>query len=102
MKFAIIRCGGKQYRVSAGDVLKVERQEGANGSVTLGEVLAVGDEQGLDLAPRGVRVRATVLAEGKARKILVFHYKRKKQYKKLMGHRQHFTSVRVEAIEAEA
>lgn len=99
MKFAIVRCGGKQYRVSPGDVVKIERQAAKDGKLELGEVLALCDDEGLKPPPAGTRVEATVVSEGKARKVLVFHYKRKKQYKKLMGHRQQFIAVRVDAIQ---
>ena len=95
--YAIIRAGGKQYRVAPGDVLKIEKQAGNNGSVEL-ELLAVAD-QGKISRPQGeARVVGQIVEEGRAKKVLVFHYKRKKQYKKLNGHRQPFTAVRIEEI----
>lgn len=99
--YAVIRSGGKQYRVTPGDVLNLEKLPQAPGeAVEWSDVVAVKDDAGqLRAAPRGARVRGQVLAQDKAAKILVFHYKRKKQYKKLQGHRQRTTRVRVEAIE---
>jgi len=98
--YAVIRSGGKQYRVSPGDVLNLEKLPQAPGeAVEWAEVLAVKDDAGLLRPANGARVIGTVVAQEKASKILVFHYKRKKQYKKLQGHRQRTTRVRVNAIE---
>lgn len=97
--YAVIRSGGKQYRVAPGDVIQVEKLAGANGNIETTDVLAVQSEQGLVTAPQDVRITATVLGHGKGEKILVFHYKRKKQYKKLAGHRQPFTRLRITGIE---
>src|SRR5277367_1908887 len=80
--YAVIRTGGKQYRVAPGDVVKIEKgaaQE--NGSIEFSEVLAVSGDAGSVAKPSSAKVLATVLNEGRAAKILVFHYKRKKQYK---------------------
>jgi large subunit ribosomal protein L21 len=98
--YAVIRAGGKQYRVAPGDVLRLETQAGAlNGKVEFNEVLAVSAGQGQIARPAGKAVvTGEVLGEGRARKVLVFHYKRKKQYKKLAGHRQPFTRVRITEI----
>src|SRR5512142_186352 len=92
--YAVIRAGGKQYRVAPGDVVRVEKQAGAEGALEF-ELLAVGDN-GKIARPEGeARVVGQVVEEGRAKKVLVFHYKRKKQYKKLAGHRQPFTAVRI-------
>ena len=101
--YAVIRAGGKQYRVAPGDIIKVEKLEGAtNGSVEFGDILAVSSEAGKISGPQGeTRVVGQVLESGRADKILVFHFKRKKQYKKLQGHRQNFTEVRIKAIVAD-
>ncbi len=98
--YAVIRAGGKQYRVAPGDVIKVEKLAPAdNGSVEFGDVLAVSSEQGKIGAAKGeTRVVGQVVDEGRGDKILVFHYKKKKQYKKLAGHRQDFTAVRITEI----
>ena len=98
--YAVIRTGGKQYRVSPGDVIRVENQSaGTDNQVEFSDVLAVSGDAGSVAKPESAKVIATVLGEGRGDKILVFHYKRKKQYKKLQGHRQAFTSVRINEIE---
>ena len=99
--YAVIRTGGKQYRVAPGDVLKVERVAAdENGSVVFGDVLAFSADAGSVAKPGdGARVLATVVGEGRGDKILVFHYKRKKQYKKMQGHRQNFTEVKISEIQ---
>jgi large subunit ribosomal protein L21 len=93
--YAVIRAGGKQYRVAPGDVVKVEKLAPAeNGSVEFGDIVAVNTDGKLGKSANA-RVVGQVVEEGKGDKILVFHYKRKKQYKKLNGHRQSFTAVRI-------
>ncbi|HEY1159163.1 MAG TPA: 50S ribosomal protein L21 [Terracidiphilus sp.] len=104
--YAVIRTGGKQYRVAPGDVVKIESvasQESADKTRTVefSDVLAVSGEAGTVARPAAAKVTAEVLGEGRGDKILVFHLKRKKQYKKLQGHRQNFTEVRIKAIEAD-
>ena len=97
--YAVIRAGGKQYRVAPGDVIKVERLPSEDGKIEFTDVLAVSGEQGAISRPdSGARVVGTVVEEGRGDKILVFHFKRKKQYKKLQGHRQPFTAVRISEI----
>ena len=99
--YAVIRTGGKQYRVAPGDVVKVEKAAaGENGAIEFSEVLAVSGEGSL-AKPSSAKVVGTVLGDGRADKILVFHYKRKKQYKKLQGHRQSFTQVRINEIQVD-
>src|ERR1700676_842703 len=97
--YAVIRAGGKQYRVAPGDVIRVEKQADEDGRVTFGDVLAVSAEAG-NIAPPGSEALVTgeVVEQGRGNKILVFHYKRKKQYKKLRGHRQDYTAVRITEI----
>jgi large subunit ribosomal protein L21 len=95
--YAVIRAGGKQYRVSPGDVVKVEKSVAGEQGIDF-EVLAVSSEEGKIVKPDNARVIGQVLGEGRADKILVFHFKRKKQYKKLNGHRQGFTEVRIAEI----
>lgn len=99
--YAVIRTGGKQYRVAPGDVLKIETVQSADQTVEFSDVLAVSGEPGKLAKPASAKVTAEVLGEGRGEKVLVFHYKRKKQYKKLQGHRQNFTQVRIKAIEAD-
>jgi len=95
--YAVIRTGGKQYRVAPGDVIRVENQGGEN-TVEFNDVLAVSGEAGQIGKPAEARVVGEVVEQGRSPKILVFHYKRKKQYKKLRGHRQGFTAVRITEI----
>jgi large subunit ribosomal protein L21 len=96
--YAVIRAGGKQYRVAPGDVIRVEKVgTGTNGHVEF-PVLAVSGEEGQVGQQPDARVVGQVVGEGRGEKILVFHYKRKKQYKKLRGHRQDFTAVRIAEI----
>ena len=97
--YAVIRAGGKQYRVAPGDVIRIEKTPASDGTVEFGDVLAVSAEAGqIGLPKQPARVVGTVVEEGRSDKVLVFHYKRKKQYKKLRGHRQHFTAVRITEI----
>ncbi|MEW5865466.1 MAG: 50S ribosomal protein L21 [Bacillota bacterium] len=103
--YAVIETGGKQYRVSEGDVLRVERVSAEPGEpVEFDRVLVVSDKDGGVKvgAPHvpGARVVASVIAHGKARKIFVFKYKAKKNYRRRYGHRQPYTEVRVQKIEA--
>jgi large subunit ribosomal protein L21 len=98
--YAVIRAGGKQYRVAPGDVLRLETQAGGkDGKVEFGDVLAVSASEGQIVRPEsGALVTGQLLGDDRAKKILVFHYKRKKQYKKIAGHRQPFSSVRITEI----
>jgi large subunit ribosomal protein L21 len=102
--YAVIRAGGKQYRVAPGDVIRIEKRAADNGKAgTIDfsdrDVIAVSGEEGKVAPPqREARVSGRILEQGRAEKILVFHYKRKKQYKKLVGHRQPFTAIRITEI----
>jgi len=98
--YAVIRSGGKQYRVAPGDVIRVEKVgTGTDGKIEFTDVLAVSGSEGQVGRPQSeARVLGRVVEQGRAGKILVFHYKRKKQYKKLAGHRQPFTAVRITEI----
>ena len=101
---AIIETGGKQFRVTPGDVLRVPKIEAEPGAeIALGKVLAVFPDSGTLVAGEAAsaaRVNATVAGHDKGDKILVFKFKRKKQYKRTQGHRQHFTEVRIRDIVA--
>jgi large subunit ribosomal protein L21 len=104
--YAVIRTGGKQYRVAPGDVVKIESvisQDNGDQAKTVefNDIIALSGEPGTVARPATAKVTAEVLGEGRGEKILVFHLKRKKQYKKLQGHRQNFTEVRIKAIEAD-
>jgi len=98
--YAVIRAGGKQYRVAPGDVIRVEKVGTAtDGQVEFNDVLAVSGSEGEIARPQSeARVVGEVVEEGRGAKILVFHYKRKKQYKKLRGHRQAYSAVRITEI----
>jgi large subunit ribosomal protein L21 len=97
--YAVIRAGGKQYRVAPGDVVKVEKLPAAIGdTVEFNDVLAVSGQEGHIGPGQGAVVSGQVTEGGRNDKILVFHYKRKKQYKKMYGHRQPFTAVRITEI----
>ena len=100
--YAIIQTGGKQYRVSPGDVLRVERLSGERGDeVILDQVLLVTDgdavQVGQPLVPNAT-VRAEILRQGQAKKILVYKKKRRKNYRRKQGHRQLFTALQVDEI----
>jgi large subunit ribosomal protein L21 len=93
--YAVIRAGGKQYRVAPGDVIRVESLgNGTDGQVEF-PVLAVSSAEGQVAQESGARVVGQIVEQGRGPKLLVFHYKRKKQYKKLRGHRQGYTAVRI-------
>jgi large subunit ribosomal protein L21 len=97
--YAVIRAGGKQYKVAPGDVIRVEKVGGTEGPVQFNEVLAVSPEAGSVVKPgSGASVTGEVVEQGRGAKVLVFHYKRKKQYKKLRGHRQDYSAVRITEI----
>jgi large subunit ribosomal protein L21 len=100
--FAVIRSGGKQYRVSLGQAIKVESIEAEPGSeITFDEVLAVGDGADVRIgSPRvdGSTVKATVLAHGRHPKVTIFKMRRRKHFQKHGGHRQNFTEVRIDTI----
>lgn len=98
--YAVIRAGGKQYRVAPGDVIRVEKLgTGTDGQVEF-PVLAVSSEEGKVARESDARVVGEIIEQGRGAKVIVFHYKRKKQYKKLRGHRQAFTAVRITEIAA--
>ena len=104
--YAVIRTGGKQYRVAPGDVVKIEKvPAGKESAIEFSDVLGVSgttsSENDALASASSLRVLGTVMGEGRGNKILVFHYKRKKQYKKLQGHRQDFTQVRIDSIEVD-
>ena len=102
--YAIIRTGGKQYRVEPGDVVRFESVDGEVGSsVTLDDVLLVGEGDEIQVgAPRleNAAVEGTVVEQGRARKIRVFKQKRRKHYRRTRGHRQSFTAVKIERVQA--
>ena len=100
--YAIIATGGKQYKVSEGDVIKVEKLDAEPGStVTFDQVIAISDN-GLKVAGdvANSTVSATVMEQGRGKKVIVYKYKRKTGYHKKNGHRQAYTQVKIEKINA--
>jgi large subunit ribosomal protein L21 len=97
--YAVIRTGGKQYLVSPGDKVKIETTPNENGSIEFSDVLAVSAEEGkFEQKLDGAKVIGSVVSSGRGDKILVFKLKRKKQYKKMQGHRQNFVEVKINEI----
>ncbi|MBO8126177.1 MAG: 50S ribosomal protein L21 [Firmicutes bacterium] len=101
--YAVVETGGKQYKVSKGDVITVEKLPAeVNDSVTLDRVLLLGSGSDIKIGTptvEGAKVVAKVLAHGKGKKIRIFKYKPKKNYRRRQGHRQPFTKLLIEAIE---
>jgi len=101
---AVIRTGGKQYRVKAGDELKIEKLDVNEGDeIVFEDVLAVGDGDDIKIGRpvvEGAKVTADVLEQGRLRKIVVFKKKRRKGYQKKRGHRQHFTRIKIKEVSA--
>ena len=101
---AVIKTGGKQYRVVEGDLLNVEKLEGEIGSIIeFPEVLAVGEGESIKIgAPivEGATVKAEIVEHGKSKKVIIFKKKRRKGFAKKQGHRQLFTSIKIQAIKS--
>ena len=101
MSYAVIKTGGKQYRVAKGDTLTVEKLDGEVGaSVTFNEVLLTGEGAGIKVGGdvKGVSVTGEILAQEKGEKLLAYRYKRRKGYHRTVGHRQRLTKVKVTGI----
>lgn len=103
--YAVITTGGKQYKVAEGDVLYVEKLIAeVDSTIDFDQVLLLGKENGETVvgkpAVEGAKVTAKVLAQGKAKKVVVFKYKPKKHYRKKQGHRQPYTKIQIEKINA--
>lgn len=100
--YAVVRTGGKQYRVSPGDVIDVEKLEGEIGdAIELSEVLLVSDDDGVMVGRpllEGTTVKAQIVDQARHRKILIFKYKRRKRYRRKAGHRQPFTALKIAEI----
>lgn len=103
MSYAVIRTGGKQYRVAPGDVIRIEKLDREAGAeVEFNEVLATSDGSAVRIGTPlvdGASVKAQVVSQGRAKKILVYKKKRRKNYRRRQGHRQYFTAVKVTQIE---
>ena len=102
--YAVLMTGGKQYKVQEGDVVFIEKLEAeVDSTIELNEVLCVSKDGNLVVGKpvvEGAKVTAKVLAQDKAKKVIVFKYKPKKDYRKKQGHRQPFTKIQIEKIEA--
>ncbi len=100
--FAVIKTGGKQYRVAAGDEIRIEKLEGQPGdTLSLGPVLMLGSDEGVTVGSPvidGAQVIGELLDTNRARKIIVFKRKRRKGYRKKQGHRQGFTEIRIDEV----
>ncbi|MGO3746304.1 MAG: 50S ribosomal protein L21 [Alcaligenes aquatilis] len=100
--YAVIKTGGKQYRITAGQKLKIEQIPADIGQeISLDQVLSVGEGEALQIgAPfvAGAVVKATVLAQGRHDKIKIFKMRRRKHYRKTQGHRQNYTEIRIDTI----
>ena len=101
--YAVVRTGGKQLRVSPGDVVHIEKVRGDPGTrIELSEVLMIGGDEVRVGSPtvEGAKVVATIEGEAKGPKLKIFKHKRRKRYRLTQGHRQHYTQIRIESIEA--
>ncbi len=101
--YAVVSTGGKQYKVSEGEVLRVEKIAGEVGdSVSFDRVLMYSDGEKVSVGQpvlEEVAVRGRIVEQGKAKKVLVFKYKRRKRYRRKQGHRQQYTAVKIDSIE---
>jgi len=102
--YAVVATGGKQYKVEAGEVLRVEKLQGDVGAqVAFDQVLLLADGENVRVGQpmvAGATVKGHIVEQGKSKKILVFKYKRRKRYRRKQGHRQLFTAIKIDAIEA--
>ena len=103
-KYAVIKTGGKQYRVAAGEKLKIEQIPAEVGAeITLDQILMLGEGETVKIgAPlvSGATVKATVLSQGRHKKVTIFKMRRRKHYQKHQGHRQNYTEIRIDGISA--
>jgi large subunit ribosomal protein L21 len=101
--YAVVKTGGKQYRVQEGDVLRIEKMDGDVGSeVAFGDVLMFSDGENVQIGTpqlEAVAVTGHIVEQGKAKKILVFKFKRRKRYRRKQGHRQPYTAVKIDRIQ---
>ncbi|MBA3022869.1 MAG: 50S ribosomal protein L21 [Gammaproteobacteria bacterium] len=102
--YAVIKTGGKQYRVVQGETLKIETVAGdVGGEIVLDKVLAVGDGEGIKIGKpmlEGATVKATIISNGRHDKVTIFKMRRRKHYQKHQGHRQNYTEIRIDGISA--
>jgi large subunit ribosomal protein L21 len=102
--YAVVATGGKQYRVEAGEILRIEKLDGEVGAeVAFDQVLMLADGESIKIGQplvSGAAVKGHIVEQGKQKKIIVFKYKRRKRYRRKQGHRQMFTAVKIDTIEA--
>ena len=102
--YAVIKTGGKQYRVAAGEKLKIEQIPAEVGAeITLDQILMVGEGESVRIGTplvAGASVKATVLSQGRHDKVKIFKMRRRKHYQKHQGHRQNYTEIRIDGIAA--
>lgn len=102
--YAVIKTGGKQYRVNSGERLKVEKLDvDVGGTVTLDQVLMVSDGTKTTIGTpmvEGAAVKATVVSHGRGSKVMIFKFRRRKHYRKTQGHRQSYTEIKIDSIAA--
>jgi len=100
--YAVIRTGGKQYRVQEGDLIKVEKLDGDRGAaLSFDDVLLVGTDDETHVGTPivdGASVQGTIVEQDRDKKVIVFKFRRRKNYKRTQGHRQHYTRVRIDGI----
>lgn len=101
--YAVLETGGKQHKVNVGDTIRVESLKGDVGSaVEFGEVVALVDDGAVTAGAQvaSAKIKATITEHGRGDKVIVFKFKRKKQYKKTIGHRQNYTAIKIDEIVA--
>ena len=102
--YAIVNTGGKQYKIKQGDILRVEKIPGEVGSpVSFDKVLMFSDGENVNIGRPvldNVAVKGHIVEQGKDKKIIVFKYKRRKRYRRKLGHRQQYTEIKIDSIEA--
>ncbi len=100
--YAVVKTGGKQYKVKEGDIFRVEKLPGEIGTeIAFEDVLMISDGENVQVGTPcldNVTVKGTVVEQGQAKKIIVFKYKRRKRYRRKQGHRQQFTTIKVDSI----
>ncbi|HPD60824.1 MAG TPA: 50S ribosomal protein L21 [Thermodesulfobacteriota bacterium] len=100
--FAVVRTGGKQYKVKEGDIIKIEKLDGEEGdSIELKEVLLIGDVPEIRIGQplvSNAKVVGSIITQGKSKKVVIFKAKRRKGYQKKQGHRQRYTSLKINQI----
>ena len=102
--YAVVATGGKQYKVQQGDVLRIEKLTGDVGAeIAFDQVLLFSDGENMQIGQpvlEGAVVKGHIVEQGRSKKVIVFKYKRRKRYRRKQGHRQQYTAIKIDAIEA--